>query len=205
MKRIITAVMAIVFAAASVFGLAPSAAAQAFLPHTDTASAIAEKAVDDMNYAGFCGRLSVPQVGLNVAMYSSPSQSVCDREDSACCFNLSSYAGYIIADHNNQDFAVLPQVSAGTVGGIIDANGDVTFIVCTDVFQGHNTGSKITDGDYNNVLGTADYLMYTCLDCWQNVQICRWSVIGSWSGATQSFSGFDGCSVSIESLFEIIM
>ena len=209
MKRIITAVIALVFAISSVSALGTAASAEELLPRTEYSAAvaaeIAEKSADDMNYAGFCGRLSVPAVGINVAMYNSLDQGVCDRVDSACCFNLAPYSGYLIADHSNQDFSVLPQVTVGTIGGIVLANGDVTFIECEEVFQGHNTGSIITDGDYNVAVGQYDYLTYTCLNCWQNVQVCQWSVVGSYSAETGTITAVDGAELSLEAVADIIM
>lgn len=194
MKRIITVIMALVFAFSTVISLAPAAFAEdsSNAPRTGYSEAIAEKAKDDMYFAGFCGRLSIPGVGINVAMYSSLAQSVCDREDSACCFNLSPYSGYLIADHSNQDFWVLPSVTVGTVGGICQPNGDITYIMCMESYTGHNTGSMITDNNYNVVAGQYDYLMYTCLDGWTNVQVCQWSIIGSYVAETGTFYGLDG-------------
>jgi len=179
MKRIITAAIAIVIALSTL--ICSAYADYNEMPQTDWSDSVALKAADDYNYAGFCGRLSIPNVGINVAMYNTLSQGVCDREDSACMFNLSSYYGYIIADHSNQDFSVLPYVTVGTIGGIVQSSGDVVFIRCCEVFQGHNTGSRITDANYNCVFGLYDYLMYTCLDGWTNVQVTQWSVVGSWS------------------------
>ena len=174
MKKLWTAMLALCLALMAV----PCAAAT---PKTGAADAVltaaADKTLDDRDYDGFCGRLTVSAVGIDVALYNSYAQSVCDRADSACCFAAPGYAGRIIADHSNQDFSVLTQITVGTTAEITDAEGDVTQLRCVQVLNGHNTGSTLTDDAYRNVMGCYDYLTYTCLNGWRNVRICQWEIV----------------------------
>ena len=130
---------------------------------------------DDYNYPNFYGRLYIPSVGIDVALYRGISQSVTDRKDSAAIFTYGSYDGEIIADHNNQDFSKLLNVVVGTTGYIRLKNGNVINIKCIEVINGHNTGTKLTDNNYRVVMGKYDYLMYTCRNGWKNIRICQWN------------------------------
>lgn len=134
------------------------------------------KYADDRNYPGFYGRLHVPAVGIDVALYDDYSQAVTDRKDSACifCWKPSVNNSVLIADHANQDFGALKQVTVGTSGYIELADGTRDTIYCTAVLNGHNVGSDLVDENYNVVYNAGRYLMYTCLNGWQNVRICVW-------------------------------
>ena len=130
---------------------------------------------NDYNYPNFYGRLYIPSVGIDVALYYELSQSVTDRNDSAAIFTYDSYYGEIIADHSNQDFSKLLNVSVGTIGYIKLCNSDIINIKCVEVINGHNTGTELTDENYDIVMGKYDYLMYTCRNGWTNIRICQWS------------------------------
>lgn len=129
---------------------------------------------NDKTFVDFYGRLYVPDAKIDVALYSGNSQAICDRQDSANIYSLGIVEGKTIADHNNQEFRKLFSVEVGTQGYIQLENGDIINIVCTDVFNGHNTGFDITDEDGNSVMGASDYLMYTCRNGWRNIRICLW-------------------------------
>lgn len=130
---------------------------------------------DDHDYPNFYGRLYIPSVGIDVALYYGNDQAATDRADSASIFAYSIYAGEIIADHSNQDFAKLFGVSVGDTGYIKANDGSVINIRCIEVFDGHNAGTELTDNNYNNVMGKYDYLMYTCKNGWRNILICQWN------------------------------
>lgn len=123
----------------------------------------------------YIGRLYIPSVGINVGLYKGMKQYITDNEDSANFF-YSRYRlnRYIIVDHNDEGFTNLPKVKVGTKAYIVYANGAVQHMECTDVLNGHNDRSHITDGQGNNLVGKADFLMYTCLDHWTNVRVCMW-------------------------------
>lgn len=133
-----------------------------------------DKYADDGSYPGFYGRLYIPDAGIDVALYRGYAQSITDRKDSANIFSLYNYSGEVIADHNNQDFSKLFNVSVGMTGYIQTADGVIINIVCVAVFNGHNTGDTLTNDDGENVIGQAAYTMYTCRNGWQNVIICLW-------------------------------
>lgn len=132
---------------------------------------------DDEDYTGFVGRLHVPDAGIDVALYRGADQSITDRADSANIFALQGYPGEIIADHYNQEFAGLFAAEVGMHGCIHLRDGDVIYIECVDVFNGHNTGYDLTDEAGVSVIGREDYAMYTCRNGWRNVLICLWDTI----------------------------
>lgn len=129
---------------------------------------------NDEVFTNLYGRLYVPDAKIDVALYKGYYQSICDRQDSANIFSLGLDEGKTIADHNTQEFRKLFSVEVGTQGYIELTNGDIINIVCTDVFNGHNTGTIITDEEGNNVMDVSDFMMYTCRNGWRNVRICLW-------------------------------
>ena len=136
-----------------------------------------ERYADDDRYAGFYGRLYVPDVEIDVALYCGSSQEITDRDDSANLFTWMSYTARIIADHSNQEFAKLFGVEAGTTGYIRLADGDIINIKCIEVLNGHNTVDAIVNESGACVMNSADYVMYTCRNSWQNIRICLWNKI----------------------------
>lgn len=133
-----------------------------------------DKYADDGNYDGFCGRLYIPDVGIDVALYRGYYQSITDRKDSANLFSWNGCTGEIIADHSTQDFGALLAVTVGTTGYIQNADGSMINITCVAVLNGHNTGYDLTDEQGVSVMGKAAYAMYTCRNGWRNVRICLW-------------------------------
>lgn len=133
---------------------------------TDTLKPDAVK-TDDSLY----GRLYIDNVKINVGLYESNSQEVCDKQDSACYY-ADGKGGFIIADHNNQSFNTLKNVITGTEARIVKkGNTEVKNYKCVEAIDGHNTGSDITDNNFNSLYGKHALLMYTCKDNWQNVVI----------------------------------
>ena len=131
---------------------------------------------DDTVYSNFAGRLYIPEVGIDVALYRSNKQNVVDRDDSAAYFDLPPWNGHmLIADHNTQAFGPLLDVSVGMEATINHTDGTETRYTCTDVFDGHNTGKYISDWSGKIVMHRADLLMYTCLGYWRNVRVTLWT------------------------------
>lgn len=123
----------------------------------------------------YSGRLHINDLGIDVALYYRGNQHTVDREDSASIFQCD--CGFVIADHNYQAFSNLPNVRVGMRGYIEhEALGKID-IVCVDVFRGYNNGSHIADESGKNVMGVADYMMYTCAGDDNEVFICLWSVV----------------------------
>lgn len=137
-------------------------------------AATAQRYADDDCYPGFYGRLYIPDAEIDVALYCGSKQYITDRVDSANLFTWREYTGKMIADHNNQDFVNLFRVEVGMTGYIWLENGDIVNIECVDVLNGHNTVYALTDEFGFCVMSSADYVMYTCRDGWQNVRICLW-------------------------------
>lgn len=133
---------------------------------------------DDTAYPRFVGRLYIPDVGIDVALYRSNKQAVVDRKDSAAYFDLATHPYHmIVADHWNQGFATLEDVEEGMEAYITDKDGVTTYYKCVEVLDGHNTGHIITDSRYREVVSRSDLLLYTCLDGWKNVRVCLFDVV----------------------------
>jgi sortase (surface protein transpeptidase) len=50
-------------------------------------------------YPNYYGRLHIPKVSINVALYYGADQSITNRKDSANIFSMSVFDGLYIADH----------------------------------------------------------------------------------------------------------
>lgn len=117
---------------------------------------------DDARFKSFRGRLYVPDVGIDVALYRTNLQKVCDMQDAACYFDLYGSDCMLIADHVNQAFGPLLDVVEGDTAHINLKTGETVHMVCVAVFDGRNTGHGIVDGNRKDAR-RADYLLYTCL------------------------------------------
>lgn len=131
---------------------------------------------------GMVGRLVIPSVSINVALYTDGGgatveemlQNICDREDAAAFF--CDGMGYLIADHNNQAFQVLDSVSLGDRAFILRGHS-ILSLVCDLKMDGHNYGKGIVDAEGNYVSALSDYVCYTCQDNWNNVSVVGFHVI----------------------------
>ena len=133
---------------------------------------------DDTAYSNYAGRLYIPEVGIDVALYRSNKQYVVDRDDSAAYFDLSRWRGHMsVADHWTQGFATLRDVTVGMEAYILHGDGTTAHYKCVEVFDGHNTGHIITDNQYREVVCKSDLLLYTCIDGWRNVRVVLFDVI----------------------------
>ena len=146
------------------------------LPFAVTATA--PDYTDDTAYPRFVGRLHIPDVGIDVALYRSNKQGVVDRQDSAAYFDLATYPQHMIAaDHWTQGFATLKDVTAGVEAYILHGDGTTTNYKCVEVLDGHNTGHIITDSQYREVVSKSDLLMYTCINGWKNVRVVLCDIV----------------------------
>ena len=131
---------------------------------------------------GMVGRLVIPSVSINVALYTDGGgatveemlQNICDREDAAAFF--CDGMGYLIADHNNQAFQVLDSVSLGDRAFILRGHS-ILSLVCDLKMDGHNYVKGIVDAEGNYVSALSDYVCYTCQDNWNNVSVVGFHVI----------------------------
>lgn len=129
--------------------------------------------------SGYVGTLEVKSVGLQVKVYNvhqtepyTDSQTITDRKDSACMLELDGQV--FIADHKNQGFDKIKQVTAGktvaTLGG--------KKYRCVKKFNGRNEISQLVDNDGTNVTKYgADIVMYTCNQDWRHVTITLWNEV----------------------------
>ena len=115
------------------------------------------------------GRFYIPDVGVNVALYDTYAQSVCDNKDSACFFDYGTQR--IVADHKHQGFNAIKKCKPGMEAYISDGTKIERF-VCTEIILGHNDG-LLYDNDYNDVAyrNPDGITCYTCNDHWKNVTI----------------------------------
>lgn len=134
---------------------------------------------DDARFKSFRGRLYIPDVEIDVALYRTNLQWVCDLKDAACYFDLYGSDCMLIADHVTQSFGPLLDVVEGDTAYINLKTGETVRMVCTDVFDGYDTDHAIVDGDRKDARRDADYLMYTCIPDSRNkeVRICLWDII----------------------------
>lgn len=128
---------------------------------------------DDNNYPNFCGRLHIPAAGVDVALYNNTDQETCNREDSACVFPKAPQDGgsNIVADN---EIPGLTSVTIGSTAYVITPSGEQINYVCVDACDGHNdvTGfDALQKNDGTVVWGTADLIVYTCLNDAYNVRI----------------------------------
>lgn len=126
------------------------------------------------------GRLLIPSVGIDVALFSEGEntqnkstevlrQDVVDLEDSALLY-YDDPVGNIIADHSNQDFASLADVKVGDAAYILSGDRMVT-LECVFSTDGVNTGYGITDINGGWDHKDTDYVCYTCLEDWTHIQM----------------------------------
>lgn len=117
------------------------------------------------------GRLTIPDVGINVALFKSNAQEVVDGEDSAAYFKSGDT--YLVADHWYSGFERIRDCKKGTIA-YIDTGTKVTEYVCTEVILGHNTKNDLTDLNYVSVLEGRNpngITLYTCVNGWKNIRI----------------------------------
>ena len=119
----------------------------------------------------YVGRFYIPDVDINVALYDSWKQRVCDNKDSACFFNYGVQR--VVADHWNQGFNSIKQCKIGTKAYISDGNSIERF-ECYDIIQGHNSDDgSLTTLDGQDIWGMNEngITCYTCNDNWRNITI----------------------------------
>lgn len=112
---------------------------------------------------GAFGRWVIPDVGVNVACYmtTDKAQEITDAKDSAALIRRSNAT--LLADHNYQGFDAINKCVVGTVAYMY-TGARVQKYVCTDVLEGYNAGTHLTDVQGNTVkfAGAGGYTNYTC-------------------------------------------
>ena len=144
----------------------------------DTDSVAAEMA----SRAGMIGRLTVPSLGINVALFNSYSQSTVDNKDSAGTY---TYHGgqMIIADHKNQGFSAMKSSVPGKTIAYINNGKTVQAYICTAINIGSNTANGVPNdlldcNGYSLYLQNAgSFCMYTCNAHWSSITYTFWQPI----------------------------
>lgn len=121
-------------------------------------------------FLGLAVSFQIPSAKIDVPLYYSHEQSVCDAKDSACFYNSSEnnvdflLDNWIIADHRTQDFKTLYKVKAGDTAYIINDDDSITTLECIEVCEGtaDEYGYIYVDDDYMENRYEDVYIAYTC-------------------------------------------
>lgn len=134
---------------------------------------------------GMIGSLYIPDVSVNVALFNTSNlsakerQHVVDLPDSAAVFYLGPQC--VIGDHDLQGFQNIRDVIENKTAAYIQKGSYTDTYICTEIGDGHNTGTTITDK--NNLpieeRNDADIIMYTCNGCWQNITYTIWEQVSA--------------------------
>lgn len=125
---------------------------------------------------GMYGRLSIPSVGVNVALFWPQSDAdavaIVDAPDSADIYYNNG--GTTIGDHWNQGFAAIANAVPGsTMAYIVTPNGTLAYR-CSGITKGHNDGYLFWD-EAGNLFQYPNLIMYTCRTAdWHNIWIVTW-------------------------------
>lgn len=117
---------------------------------------------------GMYGRLRIPSVGINVAVFSVNSQATIDALDSAAIYGGNG--GTTIADHQNQGFRAIANCVPGSTVAYIDTPEGTQKYICSVRMAGHNVTTALTDESLN-VFTYGGLIMYTCRDNSYNIWI----------------------------------
>lgn len=130
-----------------------------------------EEVLAEMNKRGSCGRLFIPSVGVDVAIFDTTlydakvSQPIVDANDSAAYMaDCVPWWGFpVVADHVHQGFSAIKKSVAGETVAYMHFGDHVDAYMCTRVFRGYNEDT-LTDMDGNPIKGTnpGGLCMYTC-------------------------------------------
>lgn len=124
----------------------------------------------------YYGRLFIPELNINVALYSSNQQYITDNKDSANFFYHNNSLGPYIGDHNTQEFSKLSKAKLGMTAYVINKEDIIIELSCINILNGYNTGYDLID-EKNNVIEPQnnEYLIYTCRNP-KGVLITIWSL-----------------------------
>lgn len=134
---------------------------------------------------GMIGRLYIPDVSINVALFDTSSLSAKDRQhvvdlpDSAAIFYLGPQC--VIGDHDLQGFQNIRDAIENKTVAYIQKESYTDIYICTEIRDGHNTGTTIIDKNGLSVeeRNDADIIMYTCNGCWQNITYTVWEKVSA--------------------------
>lgn len=133
---------------------------------------------------GTIGRLYLPSVNLNVAVYEANAyrgeeynaQKIVDAKDSAAHFYLGGKE--IIADHNYQGFKKIMNLKIGDKAYVKKADGTIDIYQIKENFIGKNTGTDIVNSEGISIVDMKqDLIMYTCYTNDGDITITRWDKV----------------------------
>ena len=125
------------------------------------------------NRPGMVGRLVIPSVGVNVALFSGSSQAIVDAQDSAAYFSAGN--AMVIGDHWNQGFTKIKSCTVGTKAYIY-RDDSIETLTCTNVCRGINNDYDILYEDGTSATTGSWLLMYTCNGAnYHDITITFWS------------------------------
>lgn len=129
------------------------------------------QAYSDVVNRGAVGRLYSADLGLDVALFPSMSQSVVDAPDSAAYFSVSGAT--VIGDHQNQGFSRIRNAIPGSTTFTISDGTNVTTYRCIASYNGINTGYDLVDEAGSPVYSKypGSVILYTCKQDWRHVTI----------------------------------
>lgn len=114
---------------------------------------------------GTWGRLFIPSVDIDVALYQTPctpdAQPIVDAYDSAAYINTLDGA-VLIADHSNQGFDKIVNLKAGDKLYIYRPDDSIETYVCQETCNGKNYTSKICDERGVASVQSSGIWCYTC-------------------------------------------
>ncbi len=133
---------------------------------------------------GTLGRLFLPSVDFNVAVYSTDlsdgnnAQKIVDQKDSAAYFQIRNHS--VIADHNHQGFHRIIDLEIGDKAYIKTSDGQIQVYRMTQKFEGMNLGSDLTDLNGKSAFDLeSDLILYTCYKIYEyenHVMITMWEL-----------------------------
>lgn len=134
---------------------------------------------------GTAGRLTIPSVSIDVALYACSSsgeyaaeqQRIVDDIDSAAYITQVYTNRHIIADHNHQGFDAIKSCVPYETYAYINFGSSIQRYVCTGIGSGLNLGNNLLDWNgrslnYDPISG--GLAMYTCNENSTNVTITYW-------------------------------
>lgn len=114
---------------------------------------------------GTWGRLFIPSVDIDVALYQTPctpdAQPIVDAYDSAAYINTLEGA-VLIADHSNQGFDKIVNLKAGDKLYIYRPDNSIETYICQETCNGKNYTSKICDERGVASVQSSGIWCYTC-------------------------------------------
>lgn len=138
--------------------------------YSDTAKVASEM----QTRPGMIGRLYIPAVGVNVALFNSFSQATTDARDSAATYNT---VNMVIADHKHQGFSAMKSSVPGQTVAYINNGNSVRSYLCVEKNSGRNNETSLVDCNgaslYTKIPG--GLVMYTCNSHWSDITYTCWS------------------------------